>query len=162
MIADDEKDLVELILYHLTAKGYSGFTTFNGLEAWEKSQMEKPDVIVLDLMMPDLDGWDLCQMVHRSENQEIRTIGIFILSARAMVEDRVYGLEIGADDYLTEPFSIEELALRVEKLAEKRIHVAQFQKKLEFLPSSIWNFFTLPLKRKNQTSEGLSMISNRP
>jgi len=71
LIADDEKDLVELIRYHLTAKGYSVFTAFNGLEAWEKIQMEKPDAIVLDLMMPDLDGWDLCQMIRRSEHKDI-------------------------------------------------------------------------------------------
>ncbi len=137
LIVDDEKDLVELILYHLTAKGYSVFTAFNGFEAWEKIQSEKPDGIVLDLMMPDLDGWDLCQMIRRSENKEIKAMGILILSARAMAEDRVYGLEIGADDYLTKPFSMEELVLRVEKLAEKRINVAQFQKELESLHSFI-------------------------
>jgi signal transduction histidine kinase/predicted metal-dependent phosphoesterase TrpH len=137
LIADDEKDLVELIVYHLTTKGYSVVTAFNGLEAWEKIQTEKPDAIVLDLMMPDLDGWDLCQMIRRSENKEIKAMGILILSARAMAEDRVYGLEIGADDYLTKPFSMEELVLRVEKLAEKRINVAQFQKELESLHSFI-------------------------
>ncbi len=137
LIADDEKDLVELIRYHLTAKGYSVFTAFNGLEAWEKIQMEKPDAIVLDLMMPDLDGWDLCQMIRRSEHKDIRAMGILILSARAMAEDRVYGLEMGADDYLTKPFSSHELVLRVEKLIEKRIHIAQLKDELESLHASI-------------------------
>jgi len=137
LVVDDERDLVELMVYHLAAKGYTVLTAFNGLEAWEKIQKEKPDAIVLDLMMPDLDGWDLCQIIRRSENEGIRTMGILILSARAMAEDRVYGLEMGADDYLTKPFSIHELVLRVEKLTEKRIHITQLRQEWESLRSSI-------------------------
>jgi signal transduction histidine kinase/predicted metal-dependent phosphoesterase TrpH len=137
LVVDDERDLVELMVYHLAAKGYTVLTAFNGLEAWEKIQKEKPDAIVLDLMMPDLDGWDLCQIIRRSENEGIRTMGILILSARAMAEDRVYGLEMGADDYLTKPFSLHELVLRVEKLTEKRIHITQLRQEWESLRSSI-------------------------
>jgi signal transduction histidine kinase len=137
LIVDDEKDLVELIAYHLKAKGYSVLTAFNGLEAWEKIQSEKPYAMVLDLMMPDLDGWDLCQIIRRAENEDIRSLGILILSARAMPEDKVYGLEIGADDYLVKPFSINELILRVEKLMEKKSSLAQWRKEVENLQSSV-------------------------
>ncbi len=137
LVVDDEKDLVELIAYHLKAKGYCVLTASNGLEAWEKIQSEKPYAMVLDLMMPDLDGWDLCQMIRRAENEDIRSLGILILSARAMPEDKVYGLEIGADDYLVKPFSINELILRVEKLMEKKSALAQWRKEVENLQASV-------------------------
>jgi len=133
LIVDDEKDLVELILYHLKAKGYSVLTAFNGLEAWEKIQKEKPDAIILDLMIPELDGWDLCQIIRRSENEEIKRIGILMLTARALPEDRVYGLEMGADDYLIKPFSFPELILRVEKILNKRATLSGLYKEVDHL-----------------------------
>ena len=71
-------------------------------------------------MMPDLDGWELCRLIRRNDQEEIRGIGILMLTARAMPEDRVYGLEMGADDYLTKPFSLHELILRVEKIIKKK------------------------------------------
>jgi len=137
LIVDDEKDLVELIVYHLKAKGYSVLTSLNGLEAWEKIQSEKPDVIILDLMMPEVDGWDLCQMIRRAENAEIRKIGILMLTARAMPEDRVHGLEMGADDYLTKPFSFPELILRVEKILNKRAALSGLYKEVDHLQHKI-------------------------
>ena len=117
LIADDERDLVAMLAYNLRKKGYQSLTAYNGFEAWEKIESERPDVIILDLMMPELDGWELCRLVRRSQTKEINDMGILMLTARAMPEDRVYGLEIGADDYLTKPFSLSELILRVEKLA---------------------------------------------
>jgi signal transduction histidine kinase len=137
LIVDDEKDLVELIDYHLKAKGYYVLKSFNGLEAWEKIQSEKPDAIILDLMMPELDGWDLCQIIRRAENEEIRRIGILMLTARAMPEDRVYGLEMGADDYLTKPFSFHELILRVEKILNKRATLSGLYKEVDHLQNKI-------------------------
>jgi len=89
-------------------------------------------------MMPDLDGWEVCRLVRRSQIKEINDIGILMLTARAMEEDRVYGLEIGADDYLTKPFSLSELILRVEKLAGKRKSVCQMKEQMENLQSSIY------------------------
>jgi 3',5'-nucleoside bisphosphate phosphatase len=121
MIVDDEKDLVDLVAYNLKGKGYQTLRAYNGFEAWEKIQSERPEVMILDLMMPDLDGWELCRIIRRYDDEAIRGISILMLSARAMPEDRVHGLQIGADDYLTKPFSVDELILRVEKLIEKRI-----------------------------------------
>ena len=88
-------------------------------------------------MMPDLDGWELCRMIRRSQKKGIKEMGILMLTARAMPEDRVYGLEIGADDYLTKPFSLNELILRVEKLAQKKKAVCQLKEEMESLHSSI-------------------------
>jgi signal transduction histidine kinase/predicted metal-dependent phosphoesterase TrpH len=120
LIADDEKDLVEMLAYNFRKRGYQIVTAYDGFEAWEKIESEKPDLMILDLMMPGLDGWELCRLIRQNGREEIKNIGILMLTARAMAEDRIYGLEIGADDYLTKPFSIAELILRVEKIIQKR------------------------------------------
>ena len=137
LIVDDERDLVAMLAYNLGKKGYQISTAYNGFEAWEKIESGKPDLLILDLMMPDLDGWELCRLVRRSQTKEINDMGILMLSARAMPEDRVYGLEIGADDYLTKPFSLSELVLRVEKLARKRKSVNELKEEMESLQSSM-------------------------
>ncbi len=119
LIVDDEKDLVEMLALALHKKGYEIAQAYNGSQAWEKIQAEVPDLIILDLMLPDLDGWEICRMVRRDERKQIRSIPILILSARALSEDRVHGLGLGADDYMTKPFSTAELVIRVEKILEK-------------------------------------------
>jgi len=137
LIADDERDLVEMLAYNLRKKGYQTIAAYNGFEAWNLIQSERPDLLILDLMMPDLDGWELCRLIRRNNEEEIKELSILMLTARAMPEDRVYGLEIGADDYLTKPFSLNELILRVEKLTERRKSVYQLKEEMEFLQSSI-------------------------
>ena len=137
LIVDDEKDLVDMLAYNLERKGYKTIKACDGYEAWEKIESEVPDLLILDLMMPNLDGWELCRLVRRSQNKLMKEMGILMLTARAMPEDRVYGLEIGADDYLTKPFSLSELILRVEKLTEKKRSIAQLSEKVESLYSSM-------------------------
>ena len=137
LIADDERDLVEMLAYNLRKKGYQTIAAYDGFEAWNQIQSERPDLLILDLMMPDLDGWELCRLIRRNNEEEIKELSILMLTARAMPEDRVYGLEIGADDYLTKPFSLNELILRVEKLTERRKSVYQLKEEMEFLQSSI-------------------------
>ena len=146
LIVDDEEDLVDLIAYNLKGKGYQTLKAFNGFEAWEKIQSETPEVMILDLMMPELDGWELCQIIRRHDNEAIRGISILMLSARAMPEDRVHGLQIGADDYLTKPFSVNELILRIDKLIEKRKIVGNLKGELELLRST-FNDKELGLRR---------------
>jgi signal transduction histidine kinase len=136
LIVDDEKDLVDLVAYNLKGKGYQTLTAYNGFEAWEKIQSEKPEVMILDLMMPELDGWELCRIIRRHDNEAIRGISILMLSARAMPEDRIHGLQVGADDYLTKPFSVNELILRVEKLMEKRRIMGNLRGEMELLRST--------------------------
>jgi signal transduction histidine kinase len=136
LIVDDEKDLVDLVAYNLKGKGYQTLRAYNGFEAWEKIQSEKPEVMILDLMMPELDGWELCRIIRRHDNEAIRGISILMLSARAMPEDRIHGLQIGADDYLTKPFSVNELILRVEKLMEKKKLMGNLRGEMELLRST--------------------------
>jgi signal transduction histidine kinase/predicted metal-dependent phosphoesterase TrpH len=137
LIVDDEKDLVEMLAYNLERKGHKTIKAYDGFEAWEKIESEMPDLLILDLMMPNLDGWELCRLVRRSQSKAMKEMGILMLTARAMPEDRVYGLEIGADDYLTKPFSLNELILRVEKLMEKRKTISQLTEEMESIHASI-------------------------
>jgi signal transduction histidine kinase/predicted metal-dependent phosphoesterase TrpH len=137
LIVDDEKDLVDMLAYNLGKKGYKTVKAYDGYEAWQKIESEVPDLLILDLMMPNLDGWELCRLVRRSQNKAVKEMGILMLTARAMPEDRVYGLEIGGDDYLTKPFSLNELILRVEKLGEKKRAIAQLREEVESFHSSM-------------------------
>jgi signal transduction histidine kinase len=131
LIADDEEDLVGMLAYHLKKRGYQIFTSSSGSRAWETIESEKPHLVILDLMMPELDGWEVCRLIRRSRLNEIRRMGILMLTARAMEEDRVYGLEIGADDYLTKPFSMAELILRVEKILRNSKENLEFAREKE-------------------------------
>jgi len=133
LIVDDERDLVEMLAFALQKKEYQTIRAYDGPEAWGKIQTEKPDLIILDLMLPDLDGWEICRMIRRDERKEIRETAILMLSARALTTDRVYGLELGADDYLTKPFSLAELGLRVERILKKRRAVSDLFKEVDHL-----------------------------
>jgi len=134
---DDERDLVEMLAYHFERRGYQTLKAFDGQEAWEKIESEVPDLLILDLMMPHLDGWELCRLIRRSHKEPIKQMAILMLTARAMTEDKIYGLEIGADDYLTKPFSLNELILRTEKLMEKKGVMLHLQKEVERLHSTL-------------------------
>lgn len=120
LIADDERDLVEMLAYNLEKKGYETVKAYDGYDTWDKIESEGPDLLILDLMMPGIDGWEICRLIRRHPKHEMKEMGILMLTARAMEEDRVYGLKLGADDYLTKPFSLSELFLRVEKILQKR------------------------------------------
>lgn len=115
LIVDDEIDLLNLVDFNLTRKGYVTSSSLDGFDALQKVEDFKPDLIVLDLMLPNMDGWGICTLLrHRKKD-----VKILMLTAKAMPEDRLRGLETGADDYITKPFSIEELIIRVDKLLEK-------------------------------------------
>ncbi len=120
LIADDERDLVRMLSYNLEKKGHQTIIAHDGGEAWDKITSERADLVILDLMMPGIDGWELCRLIRNHQNREIRDLGILMLTARALPEDRVDGLELGADDYLTKPFALNELILRAENILNKR------------------------------------------
>jgi 3',5'-nucleoside bisphosphate phosphatase len=128
LIADDERDLVEMLAYNLQKKEYEVLKAYDGYDAWYQIESEEPDLLILDLMMPGIDGWELCRLIRGSQKPKMKEMGILMLTARAMEEDRVYGLKLGADDYLTKPFSISELILRIEKIVEKKKAFTELQK----------------------------------
>lgn len=114
LVVDDEPDAVELIEFNLKAAGYDVVSANDGEEALKKARMTAPDLIVLDLMLPEVDGMEVCKLLRR--DQKTSAIPVVMVTARAGEIDRVLGLELGADDYITKPFSPRELVLRIKRL----------------------------------------------
>ncbi|PTY06967.1 histidine kinase [Opitutaceae bacterium EW11] len=113
---DDERDITDLVRFHLTRAGFDVQTAASGREALECIERHKPDLILLDLMLPDIDGFGVCEILRRQP--ETSTIPIVILSAWATQGAHYLGLELGALDYLTKPFSPKELVERVRRLLQ--------------------------------------------
>src|SRR5271166_5974304 len=114
LVVDDEPEAVELVEFNLKQAGYAVVTAADGAEALKKARAQTPDLIVLDVMLPEMDGFEICKTL-RLEAATAR-VPIVMLTAKAAEIDRVLGLELGADDYLTKPFSPRELLLRVKKI----------------------------------------------
>ena|SRR5688572_284325 len=118
LVVDDEPDAIELIAFNLRKAGYEIFTADNGKDALQKARVFLPDIIVLDVMMPALDGFEVCRMLRRDPITE--AIPIIMVTAKSTELDRILGLELGADDFVTKPFSPRELMLRVKNLLQRR------------------------------------------
>ena len=112
LVVEDNKDLLNLLDINLSDQGYSVYTAENGITALDMYHTHNPDLIVLDVMLPKMDGFDVCKKI-RSED---RAIPILMLTAKAEEVDKVLGLELGADDYMTKPFSIREFLARVKAM----------------------------------------------
>lgn len=115
LIVEDEKDTVELLKYNLQKEGYRTVTAINGEEAMTALETDKPDLMLLDVMLPGLNGWEICDAL-RSKGVEVPIVMLTALSAK---DDQIKGLTMGADDYIPKPFSVKELMLRVKRLLEK-------------------------------------------
>ncbi|MHB1170250.1 MAG: response regulator transcription factor [Longimicrobiales bacterium] len=111
LVVEDERDIAALVSYHLTKEGYRVRTAEGGTEALEAAASERPDLLVLDLMLPGFSGYEVLQEVRR--RPELADVPVVVLTARRDEADRIKGLELGADDYITKPFSPRELVLRV-------------------------------------------------
>jgi DNA-binding response OmpR family regulator len=114
LVVEDDLTLLETLEYNLTGEGYEVITAADGLTALEVAREEQPDLIVLDLMLPRLDGFEVCRILRQETS-----VPILMLTARTDEVDRVVGLEVGADDYLTKPFSMRELLARVKALLRR-------------------------------------------
>jgi phosphate regulon transcriptional regulator PhoB len=119
LVVEDESAINELICYNLRKAGFRAEGVFNGEEALKKIKAGKPDLILLDLMLPGIDGFELCKALKSDE--ELSAIPIIMLTARSEELDKVLGLELGADDYITKPFSPRELVARI-KTVLRRAH----------------------------------------
>jgi DNA-binding response OmpR family regulator len=117
LIIDDEKDLIELVRYSLEKEGFDAIGAVDGTSGLAIATRHAPDLVVLDLMMPGMDGLEVCQRLRG--DSRTRRIPIIMLTAKATEADRVLGLELGADDYVTKPFSPRELTARVKAVLRR-------------------------------------------
>ncbi len=116
LIVDDEPKLVDMITVYLVKEGYDVVTALNGLDALHRFEIDSPDLVVLDWMMPDVSGLDILKEIRK-----ISLIPVIMLTAKAEEIDKLVGLELGADDYITKPFSLRELSARI-KIPLRRLH----------------------------------------
>ena len=114
LVVDDEKPISDIIKFNMVKEGYEVVTAFDGREALEMFEAENPDILILDLMLPELDGLEVARTIRKTSN-----VPIIVLSAKDSEFDKVIGLEIGADDYVTKPFSNRELQARVKAILRR-------------------------------------------
>ena len=112
LIVDDEKEIVDLLEVYLSNDGYSVYKCYNGLEAMKCIKQSQIDLAILDIMLPDIDGFEVCRNIRATDKK----IGIIMLTARSQEMDKITGLMTGADDYMTKPFSPAELTARIDAL----------------------------------------------
>ena len=122
LVVDDEPDIAELVSFNLQQDGFDVITAATGWEAVEKARAVQPDLILLDLMLPELDGFAVCEMLHQLP--ATAAIPVIMLTAWTNEQSRILGLELGAEDYMTKPFSPRELILRVHRVLERVKDVA--------------------------------------
>ena len=117
LVVDDEKDIVDLISWNLEKEGFSASKAYDGETALSLVKTQKPDLMILDLMLPKLNGLDVCRAVRH--NPETAGLPIIMLTAKSDEVDKIIGLEVGADDYVTKPFSVKELIARVRSILRR-------------------------------------------
>lgn len=115
LVVDDEPSILELVAYNLQTAGYTVLTATDGIEALDIMESDPPDLVLLDVMLPRLDGFSVCQRIRKTYD-----VPIIMLTARSSEADKVWGLEIGADDYITKPFSPKEMLARVKAVLRRR------------------------------------------
>ncbi len=125
LVVDDEKPIVEILQYNLEKEGYQVITAYDGEEALEKARQEKPDLVLLDIMLPKKDGFSVCRELRSEQN-----IPIIMLTAKELETDKVLGLELGADDYVTKPFSSREIIARIRAILRRSEQQEAFAKSI--------------------------------
>ncbi len=114
LVVDDEKKIVEIIQAYLERDGYQVIAAFDGKTALALALKQHPDLVILDLMLPEISGWEVCRMIRKESE-----VPIIMLTARDEVTDKIIGLEMGADDYVTKPFDTKELVSRVRAILRR-------------------------------------------
>jgi DNA-binding response OmpR family regulator len=125
LVVEDEPALVDTLEYNLMKQGYEVVVAMDGAKALDMARRERPDLVVLDIMLPVIDGFEVCRILRQETN-----VPILMLTARADEVDKVVGLEVGADDYLSKPFSLRELMARVKALL-RRVRLAREEASLQ-------------------------------
>lgn len=148
LVVDDDVHIVELIKLYFEKEGFPVVTAHNGREALDQFKAEAPAIIILDVMMPEMDGWDVCREIRKSSNTPI-----IMLTAKGETFDKVLGLELGADDYMVKPFETKELIARVKAVLRRSDSKdADAQKEINFNNLSI-NLSNYELKINGKITE---------
>lgn len=121
LIVDDEQNIVDILKANLEREGYQTLTAYDGAQALDMGLTQKPDIILLDCMLPKMDGFDVCRKLRQQTN-----VPILMLTAKSEEIDKVLGLELGADDYITKPFSVREVLARV-KAQLRRMSLSEYE-----------------------------------
>lgn len=129
LVVDDEEHIVELIKFNLETNGFKVISAGDGNDALKLARREVPQLVLLDLMLPGMDGYDVCREIRR--DQSISTMPVIMITAKGEELDKILGLELGADDYITKPFSVRELVARV-KAVLRRTRVQYIDKTFTF------------------------------
>jgi DNA-binding response OmpR family regulator len=164
LIVEDDPTLLETLEYNLKRQGYAVYTAVDGRVALEVARQERPDVMVLDVMLPGLDGFEVCRILRRE-----MSVPILMLTARADEVDKIVGLEVGADDYLTKPFSMRELVARVKallrrvRLIREELSVERVEPRAADTPGEMLTMedLTIDLTRREVTRRG-SLLHLKP
>ena len=114
LVVEDDKTLLDILRYNLTKEGYQVVVAADGVQALEVARSQKPELIVLDIMLPELNGYEVCRILRKD-----MTVPILMLTAKDNEVDKIVGLEIGADDYMTKPFSMRELLARIRAMLRR-------------------------------------------
>lgn len=149
LVVDDEESLAEMVCRALKQQGYKTVAAYDGDAALDLISEELPDLVILDLMLPKMDGWEVCR--RAKSDQQTKEIPIMMLTARSSSEDVVQGLDLGADDYLKKPFKLEELLARVRALLDAEVP------RRRFLPNAV--LLKSAKRRGRQRCAGKSLTS---
>ena len=117
LIIEDERDIARMLEYNLKKEGFRTIGASDGREALRRVERERPDIILLDLMLPEIDGLEVCRELKR--NRDTAGIPVIMLTAKSQETDKIVGLELGADDYITKPFSVGELIARIKAVLRR-------------------------------------------
>ena len=177
LVVEDEPDAIELIEFNLKGAGFEVRTASDGAKALKSAAQFRPDLILLDVMLPEVDGLEVCKIIRRLP--DLAHVPIIMLTARAAEIDRVLGLELGADDYLTKPYSPRELLLRINKLLRPRRpatdletirvgrlvidvsrHRVQFNEKAIELTATEFDLLTVLARRKGHVLSRDHLLAN--
>lgn len=120
LVVDDEKQIVDILRAYLEKEGYGVITAYDGREALDSARRDLPDLIILDLMLPEISGWDVCRELRKESN-----VPVIMLTARDDTTDKIIGLELGADDYVTKPFDPKEIVSRVRAVLRRSDGISQ-------------------------------------
>jgi len=143
LVVEDDKDLSHMLAYNLSKRGYHPMTAMNGLDACQIIEDEKPDLILLDIMLPGMDGWQICEIIRNHNREEISEAPIIMLTALGSTEEKLKGIEMGADDYIPKPFSVKEVLLKVDRLIQREMKKKDLDtevKKLEAMEAQRTDF----------------------